>query len=294
MKQAVCVAIPSRNETLLLRTVKQYLAAAKFPNDVEIAVVLDGWDVKPRGDKITQELVDVYKRQIHDIKALAAIDPRIVIHELPEPKGVRHALNLVCATTDCEYFIKLDAHCELSPNWDDELIKSYQAAGLETLIIPRIRSLDPDTFVKGDRFFDYLYIDSDIHQRHWPEYAQRPEAQKDVCEVMSNLGASWFTSVQYWWQLGGHDENLYTWGESAPETSLKCWLSGGRQLLNKRVWFAHVFRRRFPYKISGRAIQQNKRRTKDYWLNNEYPMQIHDIEWLVRKFAPVPTWDGVK
>ncbi len=293
MRQAICVVIPSRNETLLSRTVNQYLAAAKFPNDVEIAVVLDGWDVRPKG-KITQELADAYKRQIHDIKALAAIDPRIVVHELPEAKGVRHALNRVVATTTCKYFIKLDAHCELSQNWDDELIKSYEDAGLETLIIPRICSLDPETFQHGDRFFDYLYIDSDIHQRHWPEYAQSAEAQKDVCEVMSNLGASWFTSVQYWWQLGGHDESLYMWGESAPETSLKCWLSGGRQLLNKRVWFAHVFRRRFPYRLNGNRVIANKQRTKEYWLNNEYPMQIHPVEWLVKKFAPVPTWEGVK
>jgi len=290
VSKKICVVIPSRNETLLTRTVKQYFSSAKNPDDIKIDVILDGWDIFAN-NKSNQAIIDIYRKQIEEIKQMAESDQRITIHDLPDSLGVRHALNLALAKTDATYFIKLDAHCDLSPNWDVELIKSYEEAGLETLIIPRIRSMDPETFVYGTRFFDYLYIDSNIHQRHWPEYAQREEAQKPVCEVMSNLGASWFSSVQYWWQLGGHDESLYGWGESAPETSLKCWLSGGRQLLNKNVWFAHVFRRRFPYKVSAAGIQENKKRTKEYWLNNQYPLQIHTIDWLVNKFRPVPTWD---
>ena len=288
----ICVVIPARNETLVCRTALQFLAMAQQPADVEIVVVLDGWDLQPAG-KVTQEYADAYKREWEAVQALASSDPRIMVYNLEVSKGVRHALNHALAYTDCTYFIKIDAHCELSYHWDYELRSSYDGAGLQTLIIPRIRSLDPDTFAMGDRFFDYLYIDSDIHQRHWPEYGQRPAAQGQVCEVMSNLGATWFSTVRYWWQIGGHDESLYTWGESAPETSLKCWLGGGRQLLNKNVWFAHMFRRRFPYAISGPAIKQNKARTKEYWLNGEYPLQVQPVEWLVRRFAPVPTWEHI-
>lgn len=291
MNDQICIIIPSRNEPLLTRTVQQYLHAAERPDRVEVFVILDGWDIKAEG-KIDQEMVSAYQLELERIHHLADRDSRVRLLEFKESRGVRVAANQAAALTEAAYLIKLDSHCELSPGWDVELQSSYDVSGKDTLIIPRICGLDPNTFDHGTRFFDYLYIDSDIHQRHWPEYAQRVPENKTLVEVMSNLGASWFTSRQYWWELELHDEVMFgAWGESAPETSLKCWLSGGRQLLNKRVWFAHLFRRRFPYSISGGMVRENKRRTKEFWLNHQYPLQIHPIEWLVGKFWPVPTWE---
>ena len=28
----------------------------------------------------------------------------------------------------------------------------------------------------------------------------------------------------------------------------------------------------------------------DYWLNNRWEQRVHDFEWLLVKFWPVPTW----
>ena len=171
MNKKICVVIPSRNETLLIRTINQVFVSAEFPDDIEIRVVLDGWDLTPNG-KITQEMVDLFIHQVSLLHEMALRDIRIKIMQVSgEAKGVRHALNWALAETDATYFIKLDAHCDFSRGWDSELIRSYEQEGRETLIIPRIQSMDPDTFKYGGRFFDYLYINSDIHQCHWPEYA---------------------------------------------------------------------------------------------------------------------------
>jgi len=105
------------------------------------------------------------------------------------------------------------------------------------------------------------------------------------------MGATWFSTVKYWWQIGGHDEDLYWWGESSPETSLKTWLSGGSMYLVKDIVWAHIFRRRFPYQISSKKIVANKVQTKEYWLQNRYPLQVRSLDWLLRKFHPVPGWE---
>ena len=155
-------------------------------------------------------------------------------------------------------------------------------------------SLDPDTLKWGDRRFDHYFLSNEIRSGGkcwWEDYNNRPEAKPNVCETMANVGATWFTSKEYWWYLGGHDETLYAWGESGPETSLKVWLSGGRMLLNKNVTFAHMFRRRFPYHINSNKIAENKIKIQEYWFNNRYPLQIHPVAWLVGKFWPVPTWE---
>ena len=283
MNKKIAIAIPCRNELLCCRTVKQFFASAIHPEDIEIWIVLDGWDFK-RDDKFKAAYEAVFK--------MAENDSCIHIIEHDKSLGVRVAANRVAAQTQASYIMKIDSHCELSVGWDVQLINTYDEYELETLIIPEMRSLDPDTFKLGNRFFGACSIDPNIHQHYWMDFPARKGSKLEY-EIMSNIGATWFTSVQYWWQLFLHDEVMFgSWGESAPETSLKCWLSGGRMILTTNVWFAHMFRRRFPYKISTTMIQENKRKTCSYWWGNEYPNQIHTIEWLVGKFGPVPGWES--
>jgi hypothetical protein len=85
--------------------------------------------------------------------------------------------------------------------------------------------------------------------------------------------------------------------------SCKTWLSGGRLVVNKNTWFAHLFRTqegfRFPYPISG--DEQERARKYSQWLwNLEQPDQlprwekaVRPLSWIVDKFAPVPDWDQV-
>jgi glycosyltransferase involved in cell wall biosynthesis len=276
MNDMICVGVPARNEPLLAGTIKDIFSKAARPERVEVMVVLDGWD---------RDL-----EALAEVMTLPATFPGVRILRRREPGGVRRAFNDICRETTCKYVWKLDAHVRVSPRWDEVFITTLQAQGEETLCIPRICGWNPDTGEIGNRYFDFLYIDSDIHQRHWPEYQKRPEAQGPAPELMSNLGASWFCTRDFWWAIGGHDESLYLWGESAPETSLKCWLSGGRQILVKDVWFAHYFRNRFPYHMSAGGIQRNKQATKEFWLGGHYPQQKRSLAWLLDKFWPVPTW----
>ncbi len=281
----ICIIIPSRNEPILIDTILQFQASAKHPEDVRIFAILDGWDFEPT-PKVTQELADQFKKDIAALHVLAEQDPRITVFNRTEAMGVRAAANTAAALTDATYVMKIDAHCELSQNWDEHLIRQYEEAGLETLIIPQMVSLDGDTRKWGKRIFSHCYLDQNVHQHYWPEY-NRPGS-----EIMSNIGATWFTSTQYWWQIELHDEVLFgSWGESAPETSLKCWLSGGKMLVNTDVTFAHMFRKKHPYAISGGMVMRNKQFTKKYWLENSYQYQIHPFEWLIGKFWPVPGWE---
>jgi len=46
----------------------------------------------------------------------------------------------------------------------------------------------------------------------------------------------------------------------------------------------------FPYKMSGNDQERAKKYSRDLWLNNKWPKQIHKLEWLVDRFKPVPDW----
>ena len=79
------------------------------------------------------------------------------------------------------------------------------------------------------------------------------------------------------------------------EVACKSWLSGGRQVVNKRTWFAHMFRTQgpgfgFPYPISGQEQEAARQHSRKLWEGGTWPGAIRSLRWLLEKFAPVPDW----
>jgi hypothetical protein len=135
-----------------------------------------------------------------------------------------------------------------------------------------------------------------MHFQYWRDYRKRPEAQPEIADTMSSVGACFFMPRDRFWQLGGLDENHGSWGQFGTEVSCKSWLSGGRQVVNKRTWFAHLFRTKsgnewgFPYHISGNAQDRAREYSRSLWLQNKWDMQTRPLRWLIDKFWAVAGW----
>lgn len=96
-----------------------------------------------------------------------------------------------------------------------------------------------------------------------------------------------------YWEIGGMDERHGSWGQMGVEIACKNWLSGGRQVVNKKTWFAHMFRTQtgfgFPYPNPG--VSKARKHSRDMWFGNKWPMQKHKLSWLLEKFWPIPGWE---
>jgi hypothetical protein len=141
---------------------------------------------------------------------------------------------------------------------------------------------------------DYTRFDRDLHFQYWGGFNKRAEAKGDITDVMGNLGACWFMERDRYWELEGLDQEHGSWGQMGVEISCKTWLSGGRQVVNKRTWFSHLFRTQgasfsFPYPQSGTQVKHARKHSQDMWLNSKWPKQIHRLPWLINKFHP-PEW----
>ena len=95
--------------------------------------------------------------------------------------------------------------------------------------------------------------------------------------------------------IDGLDEKHGSWGQFGVEIACKSWLSGGRQVVNKRTWFSHLFRTQggdfsFPYQISGNDQDRAKAYSRDLWLNNKWEKAVRPLSWIIEKFNP-PTWE---
>lgn len=295
------VIIPARNEVFLQRTIQSVLEAAH--GDTEVIAICDGYWPTP---------------SVQD-------HPRVIIVHHTEPVGQRAAVNEGARLSRARYICKTDAHSMFDEGFDVKLMRDCEP---DWTVIPRMYNLDAFKWVcphcmaeagmgpkpaacqcgadkwemiyvwepKRHKRTDYMYIDGDLRAQYWRRYGRRPQAQGDIVDVMTGQGACWFQERQRFLDLGGLDEGHGGWGQIGVEVACKAWLSGGRQVVNKKTWFAHMFRTRpgfqFPYTIHAEDIQRARSYSRELWFNGKWPLQKRPLQWLVDKFAPVPTWNG--
>lgn len=284
----VSIIIPSRNAEFLQRTIDDLLKKAK--GDIEIIVVLDGYWPTP---------------QLFDDKRL------IVLHhgEVHGNKGMRFGINSGIAISKGEFLMKLDEHCIVDEGFDQKLIADCDD---NWVVIPRRYRIDWekwDILHDGRPPVDYMYLAYPYERPfdrtcglHGAEWRERYYQRKDILidDTMSWQGSCWFMTRKHWDWLGPLDREHYgPFTQEAQEIGNKTWLGGGRLVINKKTWYAHYHKgnhgKNYGFSNAQYAIHMNEMERGrlyciDYWVNNRWPQRVHDFEWLLEKFWPVPTW----
>ncbi len=270
MSDLLSVVIPARNEPYLQKTIDSLLIAAECK--IEVVAILDGyWPDPPIQD-------NPFVKQIH----------------FSESKGMRAAINAGARVAQGKYLMKCDAHCLFDKGFD---VKLAQDCRSDWTIVPRRYRLNVERWEPIlDKPYDFQYIrKSDLKGKDWPEYGERALEGQYIFDLLTSQGSCWFMYKDRFWELGGLDEvNYGSMGKEAQEICLKSWLSDGRYALNRNVWYAHWAKDTGLYK----DVKEEKRKSAefalDYWTSNKWPVQKHNLDWLIGRFAPVPTWDNVK
>lgn len=294
------VIIAGRNEEFISRTVDGVLANRRA--NTEVIVILDG--------------------QWADPPIVNHPDVTIIYHSTSI--GQRQAINEGARLSTAKYIMKLDAHCIVDEGFDVKLMADCE---YDWTVIPRMYNLHAFDWVctackertyqgptiteckkcKGkvvremiwkprmSRRSDYMRFDKDLHFQYWGDFEKRPEAKGDITDLMSFVGACFFINRTRYWDIDGLDENHGSWGQMGTELACKSWLSGGRLVVNKKTWFSHMFRTQggdfgFPYPISGKQTDHARRYSQDIWRNGKWPKAKHTLDWLIKKFAPIPGW----
>lgn len=281
------ILIPARNEQFLKRTIDDILS--NIEADTEIIAVLDGeW-----GESIPDH-------------------PRVTLVYHAKARGQRAAVNEAARLSKAKYIMKADAHCAFDKGFDRKLIEGYREGDT---VIPRMYNLHAFDWVCecGNRVYqsrkvpclcgkemqmevvweprlhrktDFARFDKDLHFQYWYRHDDPNN------EVMCFVGACFFMSRDRYFELDGLDEKHGSWGQMGVEVSLKSWLSGGRVVVNKDTWFAHLFRTYgFPYPISYEEQERAREYSKDFW-NLKQPTElpkwnkaIYPLQWVVDKFG---------
>jgi glycosyltransferase involved in cell wall biosynthesis len=280
MTGLVSVIIPSADPRFLPKMIPDLLAKAAGP--IEIIVSLDGVDA-----------------QLPD-------DPRVIAIRHPR-LGMRGALNAARARVSGEWVMKTDEHCLFAEGFDETLKADCTD---NWLLIPRRYSLDAERWAiednpKGPRDYHYLSCpvwsirekdDYSMHGLEWPERTRERlnKPEYDIDETLSWQGSCYFMSRRHYEWLGPLvEENWGTFAGEPQEIGLKTQLFGGRIMVTKKTWYAHLHKGKKygrGYRPDGAEISRGHEYNAWYWVTNQWPERKRSLRWLVERFWPVPTW----
>jgi hypothetical protein len=273
MSASLAIAIPSKNERFLDNTIRDILEKAQ--GEVVIYPILDGYDA-PR------------------IK-----DPRVRYMVLPKTSysKKRQAINEVVKLSRSDYVMSVDAHCMFDKGFDVKLIESMRP---DWVMVPRRHRLDAENWCLQDQCdsrpaIDYEYIiwyslvrDRSIHGFKWDERTLA-RIDKPIDDILTFQGSCWIMARDWFQRCGFMDLAYKGWGQEAEEVSFTTWQQGGRVVVNKNTWYAHLHKG--PkygrmYHLSREECRQSYRHSFKTWVvdNTEF------LIGLIKRFAPLPNW----
>lgn len=301
-KVDLSILIPSRNEMFLRHTVEDILS--NIEGNTEIIVVLDGeWAVEP----LKQH-------------------PRLKVIYHHKSVGQRAGTNDAAKIARGKYLMKIDAHCKVDKGFDVKMIKEMKD---DWTLVPTMYNLHvfdwkcrkcdwskyqgrtpednkcPDCgaevyrdikwYAKPSPTSNFYRFDKEMKFNYWKDFEKRPEGKGDICPTLSLQGSCFMLTKEKYFELDICDEKHGSWGQQGTEVACKTWLSGGQVMVNKKTWYAHMFRTQggdfsFPYPLSGRDVKKARDYSKYLWKGNNWPLAKHDLNWLLDKFYPVPDW----
>jgi hypothetical protein len=249
--------------------------------------------------------------------------PRVTVIHTPEAIGQRAMTNRLARLSKAKYVMKVDAHCAFDKGFDRILMENMQD---DWTCAPQMRNLHVFDWVcpEGHRRYQgpsgpcencgqetqreivwqprantrnsSYRFDKTLHFQYWPEYKRRQKG--DLVESLSLQGSCFMLTREKYWELDICDEKAGSWGHQGSEVALKTWLSGGKVIINKKTWYAHMFRTQgkdfsFPWAAKESEFEKTRQYFRDIFLQDRWPKAKMPLKQLINRFGPVPDWEDV-
>jgi len=258
---------------------------------------------------------DIYEKATGEIEVIVGFDgppyldfpdyPNLKVVKLPYLIGIKSMINILAIMATGKYIYKSDAHCMFGKGFDEILKADMQP---NWVVMPRFYILHNHEWrVQDDRHYDYFYLCCPFTDRrgfrfkaggHWPERtAERENDPKyDIDETPQIHGSGWFMERDYFLNKIGGYQTLDPFGhaQEPPYLGLKTWLGpwGGKLMVNKKTWYAHMHQdtRNKGFRLGHSNEEHTYNLMADYFMGDKWEERIHNIDWFIEKFMPMPTW----
>ncbi|CAJ0600290.1 unnamed protein product [Cylicocyclus nassatus] len=176
-----------------------------------------------------------------------------------------------------DVLVFLDAHCEANAGWAEPLlarIKEERTA----VVCPIIDSIsDINMAYLGGSHGGIGTFWWSLHYSMGPlpksEIERRANPQTDYIRSPTMAGGLFAANREYFFEVGGYDEEMDIWGGENLEISFRVWMCGGSIELIPCSHVGHIYRSGHPYDMTGRNNNKdvhgtNSKRLAEVWMDD--------------------------
>ena len=273
----------------------------------KVSIIIPSCGEKP--ENLERTIESIYENATGDFEVIIGLNgvsawptnmkPNMEIMEFPRNVGIKTNINALVALAVGKYIYKSDAHCSFGKGFDEILQADIED---DWIVMPRFYVLDGKTWEwQDDRFYDYFYLScpfTDPRGFRFKAGGHDPEKTKErldtlIDETPQIHGSGWFISKDRYFELGGFP-NIDPYGHAQEPVwlALKNWLAGGKVMVNKNTWYAHLHQQGNKRGYHMDREQENKSYdiAATYWMGNKWYERKYDIEWFIDKFMPMYGW----
>lgn len=208
---SVSVIIPAHNEQEWLnRTIDNIFKTAK--GEIEVIVVLNGYE---------QEVDNKAKV----LKAALNI-------------GERGAMNWAVKEATKTHILRIDAHCDFSPDgWD---VMMEEVTDDKTITVAVLTAVDKQWNRLKGHWYGFARLLPTMEAK-WEKPNRDHSAYKTVEPNMTFTGCGFMLTKKFYEEIGGADESLPPMGAIGEEFSVKAWVASGKVQTRTDVMIGHIF-----------------------------------------------------
>jgi len=269
------IIIPARTEKFLNKTIRDILE--KATGKIEVFPVLDGYD---------------------DVEYEPIIDKRVKYIRLPNPhnheRHKRQGINVGVSISRGKYIMWIDAHCVLAKGFDEVLTRDCKD---NWVMVPRRYKMN---YRKWDRVIeknrppiDYVYPMWQFLKKNriaGYRWDIKSEERKDIMidDIMITQGSLICMTRKWFDKMGFMQLKGYTgWGQEGEEVCLKTILNGGRAVVNKNTWYAHLHKGQMHGRMyKWTSVKSSYDYSFNYWVHEHKDFFIN----LIKANLPIPNF----
>lgn len=280
-----------------------------IPSCNEIATTNEGVNVLQR------TVDDIYEKVTGDFEVIVGFNgppyldlpeyPNLRTLKLPANIGLKTMVNNLAIMAKGKYIYKSDAHCMFGEGFDEILQADMQD---NWLVTPRFYVLNAKEWKwQDDRHYDYFFLSCPFTDPrgfrfkaggHWPQRTAEREkiSDFDIDETPQFHGSGWFVERDFFLNKIGGFPSLDPMGhaQEPPNIGLKYWLGpwDGKVMVNKKTWYAHMHQdgRDKGYRYTREEEKVSYDVWANYWMKNKWGERVHDVDWFIDRFMPMPGW----
>eukprot|EP00914_Ancora_sagittata_P027237 GHVO01053325.1.p1 GENE.GHVO01053325.1~~GHVO01053325.1.p1 ORF type:complete len:405 (+),score=72.85 GHVO01053325.1:575-1789(+) len=188
---------------------------------------------------------------------------------LPERRGLVWARLAGAKLAKAPVLVVLDSHIECNRGWLEPQLQRLQESP-KSIVFPQIMALDSENFGYLNQqgigcFLSFKWIMQEKASLTGSVDSPAPIPSPSMAGGLFAVNRDWF------WELGGYDEEFGMWGAENVEMGFRVWMCGGRLECTPCARVYHIYRKGgHAYKSPPESLWKNRLRTARIWTDEFY------------------------